>query len=313
MKLSKLLSNISHQPMIVSRASNRAFVGSNILLLFPPFMRPIVNKAISQVGKRTDKALNLLQPSIPQRRREKERKGQDYAGKPVSRVTYAVLGSFQRLTRVDMLSWLMDTAEGKEAEEWYLTSRVLTVNFAAIHTSSMVCPLSYTISLYPTILLDFTQALYDLASHREYVKPLREEVEEVTSREGWTKTALDQLPRMDSFLKESQRLRPMMISTFQEIYQPAADTNEQTLDVMLRAAIQDYIFSDGTVVPACTKMAVYLSNHKLFGPALRDGGFASLIHLLRWANSLPGCALDPFVGPSGLRTGLYNNERLNLV
>ena len=33
----------------------------------------------------------------------------------------------------------MDEAKGKEATDWYLTSRILTVNFTAIHTSSMVC------------------------------------------------------------------------------------------------------------------------------------------------------------------------------
>ena len=32
----------------------------------------------------------------------------------------------------------MDEAKGEEATDWYLTSRILTVNFAAIHTSSMV-------------------------------------------------------------------------------------------------------------------------------------------------------------------------------
>jgi hypothetical protein len=33
----------------------------------------------------------------------------------------------------------MDEAIGEEATNWYLTSRILAVNFAAIHTSSMVC------------------------------------------------------------------------------------------------------------------------------------------------------------------------------
>jgi len=41
--------------------------------------------------------------------------------------------------QMDFLSWLIDEAKEKEATDWYLTSRMLTVNFAAIHTSSMVC------------------------------------------------------------------------------------------------------------------------------------------------------------------------------
>jgi len=56
-----------------------------------------------------------------------------------------------------------------------------------------------------------THALFDLASNPEYLKPLREEVEEVTNREGWTKAALDQMCKVDSFVKESQRFRPVSV------------------------------------------------------------------------------------------------------
>ena len=38
----------------------------------------------------------------------------------------------------DMLMWLMEEAKGQEKDVWALVSRILVVNFAAIHTSSMV-------------------------------------------------------------------------------------------------------------------------------------------------------------------------------
>ena len=57
----------------------------------------------------------------------------------------------------------------------------------------------------------FTQALYYLAMFPEYAKPLREEVEGVVKREGWTKAGVDQMHKMDSFIKESQRLHPLSI------------------------------------------------------------------------------------------------------
>ncbi|KAF9528910.1 cytochrome P450, partial [Crepidotus variabilis] len=218
---------------VISRASNRIFVGAplcrnpewtalttqftmdvvqtgNILRFFPSFMRPLVDKLISQVRNRTEKALSFLRPMMEERRAERLEKGDDYPGKPV-----------------DLLTWLMDTAKGEETTDWFLTSRILTVNFAAIHTSSMT----------------FTQALYYLAANQRYIQPLREEVEEVTSREGWTKAALDKMIRIDSFMKESQRLKPMAIN------------------LMERVAIQDYKFSDGTTVPAGTKIAVCLNTH----------------------------------------------------
>jgi hypothetical protein len=48
--------------------------------------------------------------------------------------------------------------------------------------------------------------MYYLAAFPEYVKPLREEVEEIIQREGWTKAGVDQMYKIDSFIKESQRL-----------------------------------------------------------------------------------------------------------
>jgi cytochrome P450 len=56
-----------------------------------------------------------------------------------------------------------------------------------------------------------THALFDLASSPEYLHPLREEAEEVIKRAGWTKAAVDQMPKLDSFIKESQRLHPFAI------------------------------------------------------------------------------------------------------
>ena len=42
----------------------------------------------------------------------------------------------------DMLMWLMEEAQGDERSTRNLALRILTVNFAAIHTSSMVCLLT---------------------------------------------------------------------------------------------------------------------------------------------------------------------------
>ena len=41
------------------------------------------------------------------------------------------------------------------------------------------------------------------------MQPLREEVDEIVKSEGWTKAGLDQMHKIDSFIKESQRLHPL--------------------------------------------------------------------------------------------------------
>jgi hypothetical protein len=43
----------------------------------------------------------------------------------------------------------------------------------------------------------------------QYLQPLREEVEATVSKEGWTKSAMSKLYKVDSFLKESMRLNPL--------------------------------------------------------------------------------------------------------
>ncbi|KAJ8081926.1 hypothetical protein PM082_007772 [Marasmius tenuissimus] len=91
----------------------------------------------------------------------------------------------------------------------------------------------------------FTHALYHLAANQQALKPLRQEVETVIKKEGWSKTAMVQLRLLDSFLRESQR------------HWGAAQLS------VIRETLQDFRFSDGTVVPAGTKVAAagYYTHH----------------------------------------------------
>ncbi|KAJ7314629.1 hypothetical protein DFH08DRAFT_821289 [Mycena albidolilacea] len=48
-----------------------------------------------------------------------------------------------------------------------------------------------------------------LTTRPELIQPLRDEAERVFEREGWTKNALNKMIKMDSFLRETQRLHTM--------------------------------------------------------------------------------------------------------
>lgn len=76
------------------------------------------------------------------------------------------------------------------------------VNFAAIHTTSMVLSALDFIDL-----KSFTHLIYDLAGHPEYVEPLREEIETLLNEHGWQKSTLMKMKKLDSFIKECLRLR----------------------------------------------------------------------------------------------------------
>lgn len=53
--------------------------------------------------------------------------------------------------------------------------------------------------------------MMQLARHPNMFQPLRDEIVEVLSRDGLKKTALYNLKLMDSFIKECQRLKPIII------------------------------------------------------------------------------------------------------
>ena len=48
--------------------------------------------------------------------------------------------------------------------------------------------------------------LYRLLSNPEYIEPLRHDVEVAVAEEGWTKAGMDKMHKIDSFVRETQRL-----------------------------------------------------------------------------------------------------------
>ncbi|KAJ7933062.1 cytochrome P450 [Mycena leptocephala] len=215
---------------IVARVSNRLFVGlplcrdkrflennirhtidvmrsATLIGLWPPFLRPLVGPFISSKKTSNARALKILGPLIEERLAKERDFGPAWPGKPN-----------------DLISWLLEIAEGEERTPLALTLRVLSTNMAAIHTSSMA----------------FTHAIFDLAAHPEYLLPMREEAERVVKEEGWTKAALNSMFNIDSFLRESQRIN-----------------NNGPLGMSRKVVARDgFRFSDGTVVPRGAYLSV---------------------------------------------------------
>tara|TARA_R110002003_G_scaffold1993_8_gene23844 strand:+ start:10326 stop:10688 length:363 start_codon:yes stop_codon:yes gene_type:complete len=94
---------------------------------------------------------------------------------------------------IDAIEWFEQSANGRKYDP---VNVQLTLSFVAIHTTSDLV----------------TQVLFDLASHPEYIQPLRQEVIEVLGKYGWQKTSMYQLKLLDSVLKECQRLSPINTS-----------------------------------------------------------------------------------------------------
>ena len=55
------------------------------------------------------------------------------------------------------------------------------------------------------------QVLYRLLANPEYIEPLRQEIEAVVAEEGWTKSGMDKMYKIDSFIRETQRVDVLAI------------------------------------------------------------------------------------------------------
>lgn len=96
----------------------------------------------------------------------------------------------------DMMQWMME--HGRDFKPpltlEFQAKTQLVLGMSAIHASSIA-----TINL-----------IYDLVARPDYMKPLREEVDQIWEETNGVldKKAMSKLNKLDSFLKESQRLNP---------------------------------------------------------------------------------------------------------
>jgi cytochrome P450 len=101
----------------------------------------------------------------------------------------------------DMMQWLLNqSAKHGTVSVEQLAKMQLALIFAAIHTTTMT----------------LTNILYTLAVTPEYVGPLREEIVNVMSDNDGkiTTRALQQMVKLDSYMKEVTRLYPPSVSTY---------------------------------------------------------------------------------------------------
>ncbi|KIY52578.1 cytochrome P450 [Fistulina hepatica ATCC 64428] len=256
---------------VVGRTSNRIFVGdslcrnekyvslnirfaaevmkvSTVLNLCPKFIRPFVSRLFSNIPDYVEAVTQLLTPIITARLDMREKYGAGHDGEPLN----------------DEL-----ISQGDERAPHMLARRILALNFAAIHTSS----------------ISMLHALYHFTANQEYVKELRAEIDRVVNESGWSLESISSMHLLDSFLRESQR------------YEGLGPLS------MTRKALQPFSLSNGTYIPAGTLLYVpsnvvhqdprNYSNPEVFDPwrYVDKGGSGSRLEFTR---------ADPTYLPFGL-------------
>lgn len=118
-----------------------------------------------------------------------------------------------------------------------------------------------------TVAIDTTtdllqNAMLQLARHPAFFQPLRDEVVQVLSTQGLKKVALYNLKLMDAFLKESQRLKPLLMG-------------------LRRQAKTEVRLENGFVIPKGGRVMV--DNTNMFNPDIYDNpGNFDPYRFLKW-------------------------------
>lgn len=92
---------------------------------------------------------------------------------------------------IDILQWLVDSRKEEKINTSFLTNQTLFIAIASTRSTAS----------------SLINTLFDLISFPEYQSPLLQEIETVLAETGgWNLSAVQKMKRLDSFIKESQRL-----------------------------------------------------------------------------------------------------------
>ncbi|PHH91714.1 hypothetical protein CDD83_10562 [Cordyceps sp. RAO-2017] len=218
----------------VTRLSGRAFVGPDInrqerwmdtsinfaihvfmagakLQFFPEWTRPLTQYLVSDLGKirrGIESAKDMIRPVLEQRIRDLDSPSCEEAPN-------------------DMMQWLIEALPDAEKADVQTQAELqLIIAAASIHTThGLLC-----------------ECIYDLAAHPDVQDELREEAHQILEvEEGWMhKESMAKLKKLDSFMREVQRLRGNIVSFIRKVLKPIS-------------------LSDGTQLPVGTRVVAPLA------------------------------------------------------
>ncbi|TKW49462.1 Ent-kaurene oxidase [Colletotrichum tanaceti] len=210
---------------VVAMASGRVFIGPE-LCRNEEYLDAAINytvdlmKAIFKVADMTPYMRPFLAPRTPEVRRVRARiaEAEEFL-RPVVRARREAARDPDYRKPDDMLEWFMESQKKfGQRDDSELARYQLGISFAAIHTTTSTV----------------TNALYTLAAMPELVPVLREDVQRALAETNgvFTSSAMQNMKKVDSFLKETMRYYLMGPTSFQ------------------RKVLKTFTLSNGQVIPA---------------------------------------------------------------
>ncbi|KAF2199336.1 cytochrome P450 monooxygenase-like protein [Delitschia confertaspora ATCC 74209] len=190
-----------------------------------PFLRPfLANRlpAVRRLRDREQRAMNVLGPIVEARIKAESKPGYERPD--------------------DMLQWFLNrrTEYGIASTE-KIARLQLNLIFAAIHTTTMTA----------------TNIFYSLASTPECMEPLREEIRAAVADNGgiMTTRALQQMEKLDSYMKETMRCFPPGTTSFgRKVMKGITLSNGQYIPAGSTIEVPSYsIYQDESIYPNSAK------------------------------------------------------------
>ncbi|KAH6618782.1 cytochrome P450 monooxygenase-like protein [Boeremia exigua] len=191
---------------IVAQVSGRVFVGPG-LCEDPEYLDCATNYTMDLIDSVT--AIKQLRPWLRpfmaprtpeiRRLRQREKKLTEYLH-PLIRQRREAAKDPNWEKPDDMTQWMLDRSEGENMPVEQYAQCQLGLIFAAIHTTSLTA----------------TNIFYTLAATPEYIGPLRDEIRSVLAEHNGeiTTKALQQMEKLDSYMKEVNRFFPPGMTSF---------------------------------------------------------------------------------------------------
>ncbi|RYN54751.1 hypothetical protein AA0118_g9129 [Alternaria tenuissima] len=191
---------------VVAKVSGRVFVGPE-LCQHPEYLDLAVNytldlmAAVNACKKLRPITKAFFAPRTPevQQLRKREKQLSDFLHPIVEERMTAKSKDPNWQAPDDMLQWMITRSDGKDSVD-QIAHFQLGLIFAAIHTTTMTV----------------TNILYTLAVTPEYIEPMREEIRNAMADNGGiiTSRALQQMEKLDSYMKEVTRFYPPGVTSF---------------------------------------------------------------------------------------------------
>jgi hypothetical protein len=158
-----------------------SFVAARLLRMCPELIRPVVYWLIptcTRLRKQVADARKLIEPEVERR---------------IKKANEALAAGRKPPKASDAIAWMVEVAQNGRDTDFVAAQLSLTT--AAIHTTSETT----------------MKCLVQLCKTPELQDQLRQEMLQVLSTDGWSKTSLYKLRLLDSFLKEVQRHNAMSL------------------------------------------------------------------------------------------------------